>query len=155
MRRVNTLRRGVWPRAVALAMAFSLFSGPVHISAFAAGPGDGAKVSDSCDDSNVSNSCESCQSTSIEAICESDFQCNHDACAHATDSRQHETPDNGPCCPDNCKHCSLSCCSGTFLALSLSPATVMAAPIPAFVVVPADDIPSAVELADIFHPPRA
>ena len=146
MRRVNTLRRGVWPRAVALAVIFSLFFGPVHISAIADGLRDG---------SNVSDSCESCQPTSAEAICESDLQCNHDACAHATDSRQHETPDSDPCCPNNCEHCSLPCCGGTFLALCLPPATVMGAPIPTSVTLPADDIPSAVELAGIFHPPRA
>ncbi len=145
MRRVNTLRRGVWPGAVALAVICSLFLGPVHISAFAASPHD---------NSNVSDSCGSCPATSPEAICGSDLQCNHDARAHGTDSRQHETPDSDPCCPNNCEHCSLLCCGGTFLALCLPPATVMGAPIPTSVTLPADDIPSAAELADIFHPPR-
>jgi hypothetical protein len=145
MRQANTLRRGVWPGVVALAVVFSLFSTQVHLLALTGGSRDG---------SNVSDCCETHKATSAETICSSDLRCNDDACAHVAGSRQRDTSDDVPCCPNNCKHCSLPCCGGTLLGLCL-PTISLGAPIPASLTLSASGIPPAVDLAGIFHPPRA
>ncbi len=141
---VNTLRRGVRPRAVALAVVFALFSGQVHLSVFADGLGG---------DSNVSDSYKSCEPARAETSCETGSQCSPDPCANTVDPGQRKTPDDAPCCPNKCKHCSLPCCGGVVLGLHL-PETVTGAPTPAFISLPADGCIPVVELTGIFHPPR-
>ena len=64
------------------------------------------------------------------------------------------TPDDEPCCPDGCNHCSLPCCGGVTLRIApliISPDF----PGSAFIVPIASGILSTIEVTDVFHPPRA
>jgi len=104
-------------------------------------------------DCDSSESCEACENNPNKTIARQ-VSSGKPAVAAPLENSDPETPDDEPCCPDGCNHCSLPCCGGEPVAIAPSttstdvPAAASIAPI-------ASGILSTIEITDVFHPPRA
>jgi hypothetical protein len=130
-------------RTAALALVFGLLAMLGPAPAFAL-PLDAPADASGC--------CDSCEAGSPDQVATSDVSFMVRVVSRAGQSED-GAPNNEPCCPDGCTHCSLPCCGQVLSAHD--PLTLTAGfPHAGFLAMSQDNAPLSVDPLDVTHPPR-
>jgi hypothetical protein len=132
-----------WYRVVTLVLVFGLLAMLAPAPAFAL-PSNAPTDASGC--------CESCEDGSAEQVAASDVSYVGGVVSRA-DQPDEEAPDDQPCCPNGCTHCSLPCC-GQVLSVHDPLALTAGFPPAEFLAASQSSVPLSVDPLDVTRPPR-